>query len=412
MPVYGLLGRKLGHSWSEAIHKALGCSEYRLIELEPDELKSFFSENEIGALNVTIPYKRDVMQFCDFIDERAAEIGSVNTIVRRADGKLYAWNTDIVGFRYMAHRAGISMQGKKVIVLGSGGSSLTACAAAKAENAASVTVISRSGENNYENISRHADAEVIVNTTPVGMYPKNGEAPVDLSRFPKLSGLIDIIYNPRRTALMLQAEALGIPFTDGLPMLVSQAVAAEEHFFGKSIDESETERILAGLRRSETNIVLIGMPGCGKSTIGEILAGLTGREAADIDANIAARAGCTIPEIFTQKGEAFFRGLEREEIALAGKQSGKIIITGGGAVKDERNYASLHQNGRIYQLDRPLSLLPLDGRPVSQSTSLNELYAQRAPLYARFRDALVSNSGAPEETADMIWRDFCEYSGD
>ncbi|MGN1452119.1 MAG: shikimate kinase, partial [Eubacteriales bacterium] len=352
MPVYGLLGRKLGHSWSEAIHKALGCNEYRLIELEPDELKSFFSENEIGALNVTIPYKRDVMQFCDFIDERAAEIGSVNTIVRRADGKLYAWNTDIVGFRYMARRAGISMQGKKVIVLGSGGSSLTACAAAKAENAASVTVISRSGENNYENISRHADAEVIVNTTPVGMYPKNGEAPVDLSRFPKLSGLIDIIYNPRRTALMLQAEALGIPFTDGLPMLVSQAVAAEEYFFGKSIDESETERILAGLRRSETNIVLIGMPGCGKSTVGEILAGLTGRETADIDANIAARAGCTIPEIFTQKGEAFFRGLEREEISLAGKQSGKIIITGGGAVKDERNYAPLHQNGRIYQLDR------------------------------------------------------------
>ena len=410
MPVYGLLGRKLGHSWSAVIHKALGCNEYGLIELEPEELVPFFKNNDIGAVNVTIPYKKDVIAVCDCIDGFAREIGSVNTVVRKPDGKLYGYNTDIVGFRYMASSAKIALKNKKVLVLGSGGSSLTACAAAHAEGASSVTVISRSGENNYDNLHLHADADVIVNTTPVGMFPQNGEAPLDLDVFPKLSGVIDLIYNPRRTALLLKAEERNIPCTDGLPMLVSQAVRAEELFFDKMIKADETELIISSLRQSMTNIVLVGMPGCGKTTVGSILAKISQREVLDIDCLIEKREGCSIPDIFREKGEEYFRTLEREEIEKAGKLSGKVIVTGGGAVKDGRNYAPLHQNGRIYQLHRPIEQLPVDGRPISQSTPVSELYAQREPLYARFRDKLINNTATPKDTADEIWRDFCEHS--
>ena len=409
--VFGLLGRKLGHSWSVPIHTALGCQGYRLIELEPEELEGFLSQPNIGGLNVTIPYKRDVMPFCDVIDPMAQAIGSVNTLTRRADGKLYAFNTDAAGFCWMAERAGISFAGKKTVVLGSGGASLTAVACAKKLGAREVVVISRSGEHNYDNLGRHADADIVVNTTPVGMYPNNGAAAVDLTAFPKCSGVLDVVYNPRRTALLLQAEELGIPCSDGLPMLVAQAKAAEEHFFDKSIPDSENERILAQLRRECTNIVLIGMPGCGKTTVGQALAKLTGREAVDVDQRIVARAGCSIPEIFARDGEAAFRALEREETAEAGKLSGKIILTGGGVIMDQRNYGPLHQNGRIYHLIRDLDILPTDGRPVSQSTDLHALWERRAPFYARFRDAAIENSGTVEETAAAIWRDFCENSG-
>ena len=409
--IYGLLGRKLGHSWSVPIHTALGCQGYRLIELEPEELEGFLSQPNIGGLNVTIPYKRDVMPFCDVIDPMAQAIGSVNTLTRRADGKLYAFNTDAAGFCWMAERAGISFAGKKTVVLGSGGASLTAVACAKKLGAREVVVISRSGEHNYDNLGRHADADIVVNTTPVGMYPNNGAAAVDLTAFPKCSGVLDVVYNPRRTALLLQAEELGIPCSDGLPMLVAQAKAAEEHFFEKSIPDSEYERILAHLRRECTNIVLIGMPGCGKTTVGQALAKLTGQEAVDVDQRIVARAGCSIPEIFARDGEAAFRALEREETAEAGKLSGKIILTGGGVIMDQRNYGPLHQNGRIYHLIRDLDILPTDGRPVSQSTDLHALWERRAPFYARFRDAAIENSGTVEETAAAIWRDFCENSG-
>lgn len=409
--IFGLLGRKLGHSWSVPIHTALGCQGYRLIELEPEELEGFLRQPNIGGLNVTIPYKRDVMPFCDVIDPMAQAIGSVNTLTRRADGKLYAFNTDAAGFCWMAERAGISFTGKKAVVLGSGGASLTAVACAKKLGAREVVVISRSGENNYGNLARHADTDIVVNTTPVGMYPNTGVAAVDLTFFPRCSGVLDVVYNPRRTALLLQAEALGIPCSDGLPMLVAQAKAAEEHFFEKPIPDSENERILALLRQECTNIVLIGMPGCGKTTVGQALAELTGREAIDIDRRIVERAGCSIPEIFAQGGETAFRTLEREETAEAGKLSGKIILTGGGVIKDARNYGPLHQNGRIYHLIRDLDILPTDGRPLSQTTDLSAMWAERAPLYARFRDAEIENNGSVRETAQAIWRDFCENSG-
>ena len=409
--IYGLLGRKLGHSWSAPIHAALGCGGYRLIELEPEELAGFLQREDIGGLNVTIPYKRDVMPYCDEIDEAALAIGSVNTIARR-NGKLYAWNTDAVGFCWMAERSGISLKGRKVIILGSGGASLTAQAMSRRLGAREIVVISRSGENNYETLSRHADAEIIINTTPVGMYPNTGTSPVDLTQFPACRGVLDVIYNPRHTALLLQAEQLGIPCSDGLPMLVAQAKAAEEHFFETTISDSENERILADLRAQTANIVVIGMPGCGKTTVGQALAELTGREAIDIDARIVERAGCSIPEIFAQDGEAAFRALEREETAEAGKLSGKIILTGGGVVKDARNYAPLHQNSRIYHLTRDLSILPTDGRPLSQGADLAAMWAERAPMYARFRDVIIENNGTVEEAAAAIWRDFCAHSGD
>ena len=409
--IYGLLGRTLGHSWSAPIHKALGCEDYRLIELEPEELASFLARPDIGGLNVTIPYKRDVMAYCDVIDEAARAIGSVNTLARRANGKLYAWNTDAVGFRWMAERAGISLSGRKVVILGSGGASLTAQAVARSMGAAETVVISRSGENNYENLSCHADADILVNTTPVGMYPHNGTSPVDLRMFSGCRGVLDVIYNPRRTSLLLQAEELGIPCSDGLPMLVAQAKAAEEHFFSKAIPDAENERILAMLRQDATNIVLIGMPGCGKTSVGQALAALSGRDAIDLDQRIVEKAGRSIPEIFAAEGEGAFRTLEREVTTEVGKLSGKIILTGGGVVKDPRNYAPLHQNGRIYHLLRDLKALPTDGRPLSQGADLAAMWAEREPMYARFRDVLTENSGSIEETAQAIWRDFCENSG-
>ena len=410
--LYGLLGRKLGHSWSVPIHQALGCAAYRLIELEPEDLPAFLQREDIGGLNVTIPYKRDVMPYCDAIDPAAQAIGSVNTIVRRADGKLYAWNTDAVGFCWMARRAGIDFAGAKAVILGSGGASLTAQAMARQMGAREVVVISRSGPDNYDNLSRHADAEILVNATPVGMYPKGGVSPVDLAAFPACRGVLDLIYNPRRTALLLQAEARGLPCSDGLPMLVAQAKAAEEHFFDTPIPDGENERILAQLRRDATNLVLIGMPGCGKTTVGAALAALTGREAIDIDQRIVERTGRSIPEIFAEGGEAAFRALEREETAAAGALSGKILLTGGGVVKDRRNYAALHQNGRIYHLIRDVDTLPRAGRPLSQNADLQAMWAEREPLYAAFRDATVDNNGAVAHTADAIWRDFCAHSGD
>jgi shikimate dehydrogenase len=407
--VYGLLGRKLGHSWSVPIHRALGCESYRLIELEPGDLAAFLGREDIGGLNVTIPYKRDVMPFCDEIDGAAQSIGSVNTLVRRADGKLCAWNTDAPGFCFLASRAGIDFAGARVAVLGSGGASLTARAMAAALGAREVTVISRSGADNYENLSRRADTEIVVNTTPVGMYPDTGRAAVDLRVFPRCRGVLDLIYNPRRTALVLQAEELGIPCSDGLPMLVAQAAAAEERFFSRPIPKGEVERILADLRRQMTNVVLIGMPGSGKTTVGRLLSALSGREAVDLDEEIVRRTGRSIPDLFAAEGEAAFRALEREEAARWGRESGKILITGGGVVKDPRNRAALRQNGRIYELRRDLKRLSTAGRPLSQGADLQALYAQRAPLYAAFRDASADNNGPAEDTAAAIWRDFCAH---
>ncbi len=409
--LYGLIGETLKHSWSVPIHQALGCDAYRLYELKPEELAGFLTENEIGGLNVTIPYKKAVIPFCSALDPYAEAIGSVNTLVPDGKGGLRGYNTDAIGLSYIAKRSGISFRDAKVVILGTGGTSLTAQAVVKREGAKELIVVSRTGDNNYENLSRNFDADILINTTPVGMFPHNGECLVDLKPFNRLKGVLDVVYNPLRTALLLQAEELSIPNSNGLPMLVAQAVAAEEHFFGQKISDSEIERITVQLMREMQNIVLIGMPGSGKSTVGKALAEKTGREMVDIDAEIVRTAACSIPELFRDRGETVFRQLETETVLQAGKETGKIIITGGGVVTRPENYAPLHQNGRIYQLERDLDLLPIDGRPVSQKTSVRELYEKRTPMYASFRDVLIDNNADIDNAVGAIWRDYCENTG-
>lgn len=398
----GLLGEKLGHSYSPQIHSMLADYEYKLFEKSPEELEAFLKSGEFDGLNVTIPYKKAVMPYCTELSPTAAQIGSVNTIVRRSDGSLYGDNTDAFGFENLILHNGIEVKGKKALVLGTGGASVTAQAVLKNLGASEVVVISRKGEDNYENIAKHADAEIIANTTPVGMYPNNGKAAVDLAQFPKLSGVLDVVYNPARTALLLQAERLGIPCAGGLYMLVSQAKRSCELFTGKSIPDSEIDRIERVLSHQMQNIVIIGMPGSGKTTVSTMLAEKLGRKIFDTDTMVAEKAGVTIPEIFAAQGEAGFRRLETEATAEVGKLSGNIISTGGGVVTVAENYELLHQNGVIVWIERDTNKLARDGRPISLSSDLNELYAARLPLYDRFADIKADNNGDINDTVNAI----------
>lgn len=398
----GLLGEKLGHSYSPQIHSMLADYEYKLFEKSPEELEDFLKSGEFDGLNVTIPYKKSVMPYCAELSPTAAQIGSVNTIVRRSDGSLYGDNTDAFGFENLIVHNGIEVKGKKALVLGTGGASVTAQAVLKNLGASEVVVISRKGEDNYENIAKHADAEIIANTTPVGMYPNNGKAAVDLAQFPKLSGVLDVVYNPARTALLLQAEKLGIPCAGGLYMLVSQAKRSCELFTGKSIPDSEIDRIERVLSHQMQNIVIIGMPGSGKTAVSTMLAERLGRKIFDTDTIVSEKAGMTIPEIFAAQGEAGFRKLETEATAEVGKLSGNIISTGGGVVTVADNYELLHQNGVIVWIERDTNKLARDGRPISLSSDLNELYAARLPLYERFADIKADNNGDINDTVNAI----------
>lgn len=405
----GLLGRKLGHSYSPQIHGLLGDYSYDLFEKEPEELASFLRDGDFSGINVTIPYKKDVIPYLDALSPAARNIGSVNTIVRRADGSLFGHNSDYFGFVSLVRHSGIAVDGKKVLVLGSGGTSNMVVTALRDLGAAPV-VISRSGENNYDNLHLHADASVIVNATPVGMYPNTGVSPIDLNRFPKLEDVLDVIYNPAKTKLLLDAEALGIPHENGLWMLVAQAKEASEYFTGNKLSDDMIGKIHQKLSRQMKNIVLIGMPGCGKSTIGSLLAERLGRKFVDADAEIVQMAGKPIPEIFVQDGEDAFRQWETSALANLGNRSGLVIATGGGCVTRERNYPALHQNGSIVWLERDLSLLPTDGRPLSQSNRLEEMYALRRPMYEAFADIRVENAGSPEETVAEILSKLEELS--
>lgn len=398
----GLLGEKLGHSYSPQIHSMLADYEYKLFEKSPEELEDFLKSGEFDGLNVTIPYKKSVMPYCAELSPTAAQIGSVNTIVRRSDGSLYGDNTDAFGFENLIVHNGIEVKGKKALVLGTGGASVTAQAVLKNLGASEVVVISRKGEDNYENIAKHADAEIIANTTPVGMYPNNGKAAVDLTQFPKLSGVLDVVYNPARTALLLQAEKLCIPCAGGLYMLVSQAKRSCELFTGKSIPDSEIDRIERVLSHQMQNIVIIGMPGSGKTAVSTMLAERLGRKIFDTDTIVSEKAGMTIPEIFAAQGEAGFRKLETEATAEVGKLSGNIISTGGGVVTVADNYELLHQNGVIVWIERDTNKLARDGRPISLSSDLNELYAARLPLYERFADIKADNNGDINDTVNAI----------
>ena len=402
---YGLLGEKLGHSFSPQIHKALAGYDYRLLPTAPGDVPELLGQRAFKGLNVTIPYKQTVIPLCDEIDSTAAEIGAVNTIVNRG-GCLVGYNTDIDGLLYMARRAGVEMARKKVLILGSGGTSRTARAAARLMGASEIIVISRRGEDNYRNLSRHADAQVIINTTPVGMYPNCGESPVDIAQFPHLTGLLDVVYNPLRTALCMEAEKRGIPCSCGLPMLVAQAKRAAELFTDTAIPDSRTEEVLAGLTAQLENIILVGMPGCGKTTVGTTLADKLKKIFLDIDEEIVVKTGKSIPEIFAAGGENAFRSLETEVICSLGARTGCVISTGGGVVTREENYAPLHQNGIIVHLTRDLHRLPTEGRPISQSTDPEELWKRRAPLYAAFADITVDNDGPVEDTVYQIIKEL------
>lgn len=399
----GLLGRKLGHSYSPQIHSQLGSYDYQLFEKEPKELEDFLKTGDFTGLNVTIPYKKDVIPFLDELSPRAKALGAVNTIVRR-NGKLIGHNTDYFGFETMLLSTGVSLQGKKALVCGSGGASSTACAVLKAHGA-NVVVLSRTGKDNYQNLNRHSDAALIVNATPVGMYPNVEASPIeDLAAFPMLEGVLDLVYNPARTSILLKAEALWIPCVNGLRMLVAQAKESAEWFTGEPIDDRCIEMIYSRLRRQMENIILIGMPGCGKTTVGASLAKILSRPLKDADAELEQAVGRKITEILPTDGEASFRSLESETLLDLGKQSGLVIATGGGCVTIPNNYERLHRNGTIVWLKRDLDLLPTDGRPLSQTGHLQEMYQKRAPLYARFADFSVENSGDPQETAEEIIR--------
>ncbi|MBR3268110.1 MAG: shikimate kinase [Oscillospiraceae bacterium] len=409
---YGLIGRKLSHSISPEIHKALGNPHYSLYELEPEELGDFLGDTRLKALNVTIPYKIGVIPLCAELDPLAEAIGSVNTLVRQENGKWKGYNTDAYGLRCMMRAGGLSFAGQNVLVLGNGGVSQTIQAIAKLDGCRTLTVLDLSGtEYTYDDLPRFFEqTTLIVNATPVGMYPHAGTSLADLRLFPNLRGVADVIYNPQRTALLLQAEELGIPYAGGLTMLVAQAKQAAEYFFSRSIDDAKIAEIGADMQRDAENIVLIGMPGSGKSVIGEALGRLTGRTVIDLDAEIVKKEQRTIPEIFAAGGEAEFRRIESEVTAEKSAERGVILVTGGGVVTQARNYAPLRSNGRIYQICRPTEQLSREGRPLSLGADLEKMAEVRMPLYRKFADAAIENNGTPEAAAAEIWRDFCAYT--
>lgn len=396
----GLLGRKLSHSYSPQIHGMLGSYPYGLFEKEPDELEDFLENGNFLGLNVTIPYKKTVIEYCDSLSPCAERLGAVNTLVRR-DGKLIGHNTDYYGFGSMVDRCGVPFQGKKALVLGSGGASATAVGVLN-DLGAKVTVISRSGPDNYTNLHRHADASLIVNTTPVGMYPEVEGTPIDLDGFPQLECVLDLIYNPANTRLLQAAQARGIPCQNGLWMLVAQAKESAEWFTGNSISDNEICRIYNAIRYQSENITLIGMPGCGKSTVGKLLAEQLGRTFIDTDAMVEAAVGMPIPDIIKQQGEPAFRLLETEAISQACLHHGAVIATGGGCVTKPENYPYLHQNGWIFWLQRDINVLPTDGRPLSQCNSLEQLFQTRKTMYEAFCDRAFDNNEKPEITAEAI----------
>lgn len=410
---YGLIGEHLPHSFSKEIHEALADYTYELHELAPDELDAFMRARDFRAINVTIPYKRDVIPYLDEISDSAREIGAVNTIVNRG-GRLCGYNTDSIGMTALLRRIGLALAGKTVLVLGTGGTSHTAQYVAKRLGAAEIRAVSRTGKDGsltYEEAVRdYAGAQILLNTTPVGMYPRPDAQAIDLSPFTALEGAADSVYNPLRTQLILQARARGLPAEGGLYMLVGQAVAAVEIFLGEKLPDSALDRVFHEVSAAKENLVLTGMPGSGKSTVGALLAGALGRPLYDTDALIVERAGMEIPDIFKRRGEAAFRDLERDVIAELSQRTGCVIATGGGAVLRAENVRHLRANGRLYFLDRPLSdLVPTDDRPLAlDRAALEARYRERYDTYCATADVRVPVSGAPDAVAETIRKEFLQ----
>jgi len=405
---YGCIGKKLTHSFSREIHAKLADYPYELIELTEEEIPHFFAQKDFAAINVTIPYKQTVIPYLDVISPVAERIGAVNTVVNR-DGKLYGYNTDYYGMKALIQRVGLDLAGKKVLILGTGGTGKTARVLSSDLGAARILTVSRRKTEEFitydEAAQNHGDAQVIINTTPSGMYPDCTSKPIDLEAFPKLEGVIDVVYNPLRTNLVLDARARGLKAEGGLYMLVMQAVVAVEHFLDTTVPKEAADRVFASVLAAKENIVLTGMPGSGKSTVGRLL-DLEGFSFADTDTEIEKRCGCPIRELIREKGETCFRDLETEVIRELASVGGRVIATGGGAILREENVRSLKRNGRLFFLDADLSRLQAtDSRPLSDTRrKLEQLYAQRIGIYRGTADVTVPELATPQAEADYIIR--------
>ncbi len=398
---FALIGKTLKHSYSKTIHAKLSDYDYDLVELKEDQIKDFVF-SDINGFNVTIPYKKKIIEYIDELDKSALKIGAVNTVVKR-NGKTYGYNTDFNGFAYMLNRASINVKDKCVMVLGSGGTSNTVTAVCNHLGARKITVVSRSGKVNYQNCYECTDTEIIINTTPIGTYPEVDNAPIDIDKFNNLSAVIDVVYNPHQTRLIYKAREKDVNCTSGLPMLVAQAKYAKDIFLNQSTSDSVIEKVISEILYQTQNVVLIGMPGSGKSTVGKLLSQKLNREFIDTDEEIVKRVGKTIPEIFNELGEEYFRKIESQVLNDVGKLSGKVIATGGGVVKNRNNHFFLKCNGNIIYLDREVEKLATTSRPLSKDISaVRKLYKERKDLYNEFADFIVDNNGKVDATVKEI----------
>ncbi len=408
---YGVIGEHLAHSFSPEIHAAIGDYRYEIKEIEPQNLEAFFKERKFSGINVTIPYKERVIPMLDFVDPAALEIGAVNTVVNR-EGKLYGYNTDYSGMKALVNRIGLEIKGKKVLIIGTGGTSKTATKVLSDLGVGEIVFVSNTGvigAVSYEEVyANHTDCEIIFNTSPVGMYPKNDTVPLDLEAFTRLEGVLDVVYNPIRTNLVQKALSLGKKAEGGLYMLGAQAVYAKEHFFGESVCDSLFEKVYKTVLSLKNNIILTGMPSSGKTTVGRMLAVKTNKKFIDTDEEIIKKIGMSIPEYFEKYGEEEFRLVEGEIIKEISAQNNLVIATGGGAILNSDNVRRLRQNGLIYFLDRPLELLlPTTDRPLSSNRArLEERYCERYGLYCDTCDVRIENGGSEEEALEKIYKDY------
>ena len=408
---YGLIGEKLGHSFSKIVHSKLADYDYELKEIARQDLDEFMNLKDFKAINVTIPYKESVIKYLDFVDELAQKIGAVNTVVNN-NGKLYGYNTDFLGLKALIEKTGIEIKGKKVLILGSGGTSKTAFAVAESMSAAEILRVSRTeseGLITYEQaVTEHNDVEIIINTTPVGMYDKIGVLPIDIGAFERLEGVIDAVYNPLNSALVCEARQRGIKACGGLYMLVAQAAFAVEKFLNLQIPKSDIQKVYADILNEKKNIVLIGMPSSGKSTVGKLLANSLNKQFIDTDSEIVKLTRMEIPEIFKEYGEAHFRELESLVIANVSLKQNAVIATGGGAVLNPRNIELLKENGFLVFLDRSVeNLITTDDRPLSSTIeALTERYNERYDIYCSSADLIIDANGSVEENVNKVKEGF------
>lgn len=399
---YGVLGRVLGHSYTPVIYRELAGLVYRKFECEPEDLETFLRSGEWEGVNVTIPYKRDAVQYMDELSDVARRMGNINTITRLPGGGLRGDNTDYHGFRVLVESLRLELSGKKAVVFGGTGGAGSTAMMVLADLGMNPVSIDRAGENTYDDLDRHSDAALAVNCTPVGMYPNCPAAPCGLTVLPRLEGFVDIVYNPARTALMMEAESLGIPCVGGLLMLVAQAAQAVERYTGEVIAMDRVLDVTERLSATEQNVVLIGMPGCGKTRVGEQLAELLGREHVDIDHALAQELGMSCAEFIETRGEQAFRARETEMLGRVAARSGLVISCGGGVVTRAENHPLMRQNGVIVMLDRPIGELSKKGRPITARDGIEALAEQRMPLYREWADLIVRSRDCAKKTATAV----------